>query len=228
MKKEQFNLLPLILEKRAKDFVRYRSISSSNIDSIEQKVRQLESLLNQYQMWLPFFAKVDAWKAYYKENHYDLWLLERIGWAKWKRGYGFLYVLEGLSIPKLENADVITVNSSSPPFLPAAHELNWSDQILAEETQVAPLLEIPNAVKEKVYPYLEEFLFHLSATLRQMEELDDEFSQYLDQKIEEYLSRIGTHDGDSDHRAIQKYFRIDRRVELFHEFLEDWEIIPGE
>lgn len=222
------SLLPQLLESRAKEFIKYRSISRSDLPTIEAQMKQLESLLLKYKLSFPFFVKVDAWRAYCEEVNYDLWILERLGWGKWKDEYQFLYVMEGLTIPKLDNAEVISVNSASPPFLTGAQDLNWSEQIIAEEVQAATLGSVPSAVKEKAYPFLEDFLYNLSETLRQMETYDDEFSSYIEQKIDEYMDRIGDRGPQKKVDAIQKYFRIDRRVELFHEFLEDKEIYQGD
>ena len=219
------SLLPQILERQSREFKKYsHHINPNDLSSVEAKLDRIESLLNRYEYYFPYFVKVDAWRAYCEDSNYDLWVLERIGWGRWNKENRLIFVMEGVSIPKLDNAEVISVNSASPPFLTGARELDWSEQILAEEVQAALVTELPNAVKEKIYPFLEEFLIQLSETISQMEKYDDEFSVYLEQKIDEYLERVGDGRKRRKSEAIHRYFTIDRRVELFYEFLEDYDI----
>jgi len=219
------NILPSLIERRAKSFVKYRSFRPQDIQLFEKEVVDAERMLQHHEFKWPFFIKVDAWKAYSEHPDLDLWVLERMGWGKWKRRHRFLYVMEGITIPKMQNAEVISVNSMSPPFLTAAEDLRWSDQIVAEDVQASQLDAIPNAIKEKAYPMFEECLYQMGETIIQMEKYEEPFSEFIDQKIDEYLGRVSTISSErkaSD--AIEKHFRVDRRVELFYEFLEEIEL----
>lgn len=218
--KPSHNLLPDILARRAKVLTRTRSIHADKLDRVEADVYQLEDLLKKYAVDFPFFIKVDAWKSYSPDPEYDLWVLERIGWGKWKDEYQVLFCLEGLPIPKMEDAEVVSVNSASPPFLISAKDLQWTEEILPEEVQASELARLPYALKEKVYPYLDELVLSLGETIDQMEAYGNEFSDYLEGKIDEYLKRFEHDPFHTRTEAIQAYFRSDRRVELFYEFLE--------
>lgn len=214
---KQISLLPTLLAHRADEYNQFRFSNSKHFSKIEKEVLGLEKLLSNYKIDFPFFCKVDAWRAYHENVDQDLWILERIGWGKWKRKFRLLYVMEGLSIPRMGDAEIVTVNSLSPPFLGAARELCWTDEIFPEEVQACQLVKMPNALKEKTYPLLEEFASSLSVTLEKMEVYDKEFSEFLEDKIQDYIAKTGA---ETKANRIENYFRHDRRVELFHEFLD--------
>lgn len=217
------SILPSILEKRAKAWLKFRLADHIAFEEGDRAVNSLEHLLRQYHLNFPFFIKIDAWKAFYESPDEDLWILERIGWGRWKKEFQLLYVTEGLSIPRLEDAEVISVNSSSPPFLMGACEMEWGEQMAPEQVQTCRLDELPQAMKDKAYPYLEELAMSLSETLEQMTAHESEFSEFLNQKVQEYLDKLGERPPEIKSKAITKYFRNDRRFELFQEFMQDHE-----
>lgn len=214
------NLLPNLLSKRAKTFTRARSLRSEQLELISHDLSKLEDLLKHYQLDFPFFTKVDAWKTTSFDEEHDLWVLERIGWGVWKESYQLLFCLEALPIPKMPDAEVVSVNSASPPFLAAAQLLDWTKEIQSEDVLVSPLSELPLPLKEKAYPCLDELVWSLADTINQMESYQEEFQCYLEDRIQEYLERFDQELFHSKAEAIQSYFRSERRVELFYEFLE--------
>lgn len=218
------NLLPTLLHRRASGMARFTSVNPRNIPQLEQELKHLENLLTKYKLNFPYFFKIDAWRAFQEEVSFDLWILERLGWGKWKNKYRLLYVMEGIPVPHLEDAEVVSVNSASSPYLVGAKDLAWSEEIHPEEVQASPIFELPNSIKEKAYPFLADFLESLAETIEQMETHNQEFDRFLESKIDEYFERIGSDRTKRRSTAIEKYFRQDRRVELFFEFLEEKEI----
>lgn len=215
------NLLPALLRKRARriDKILQQNPESASADLVQKEVEQVQALLQEYKMEFPYFFKVDAWRAYHEGPEMELWVLERVGWALWRDEPQFLYCMEGLAIPQLEDTEIISVNSASPPYLPAAREIIWTDEIAAEAVQVARLSELPKAVRNKAYFVFPRMLEELALLLTQMDQYGPEFKEFLDDKIEEYLLRTGekqTRRVDS----IKTYFRSERRIELFQEFLK--------
>lgn len=211
--------MPQFLIQQSETFYQ-RTQGKLDYDEIEAQIGRIERMMKKYELSLPFFVKVDAWRAYTEESDFDLWILERLGWGRWKDEFRLVYAMEGLPIPHLEDAEIVTVNSASPPLLSTARELCWSEEIVAEEVHACPLTDLPEAIKQKVYPHIDQLLFDFGETLIQMDSCSDEFDLYLQSRIDDYLERIGLEEPDDTVDAIVHYFKNERRLELFQEFLE--------
>jgi len=216
----RLNFLPSLLMGLSKDLIKSLDSKRSEQD-FKRTVAHLERLLQTYSVSFPYFYKTEAWPSFADdERSMDLWVLERLGWGKWKSRFRLLYVMEGIPVPQMEDAEVISVNSNSSPYLVGAQPLRLEQEVRAEEVQVLSLGEIPEALREKTLFCLPDFLAQLAATLSQMEVYNQEFDEFVETKIDEYLDKIGCLRGKKKSVAIEKYFRSDRRAELFFEFLE--------
>lgn len=213
------NLLPRLLERKAKEFMLISSALPKKSKEADKKISSLEVVLNDYQIDFPFFVKVDAWQSYTEIEDSDLWVLERIGWGRLKNKFTMLFVAEGICVPRVENAEIVSVNCSTPPFLASASRLDWKKEIGIDEVRACELTQLPDAMKEKTYQQLEEWCLDLAQTLNQMETYDREFSEFLEAKIAEYLDQPDFQDIKSE--QIRYYFHHDRKVELFQEFLDE-------
>lgn len=217
---KNLNFLPSLLMSLSREFSKASQSPSSDFD-FSRSIERLERVLRNYSVSFPYFYKTDAWRAFGgDETQMDLWILERLGWGKWKTKFRLLYVMEGIPVPQIEDAEVISVNSNSSPYLVGARPLEFDEEILAEEVQVSALADVPEALREKALLCLADFAAIFAATLSQMEVYDQEFDQFVESKIDEYLDKIGCLRGKKKSLAIEKYFRNERRAELFFEFLE--------
>ncbi len=211
------NFLPELLRRRA---AQWEKREDRGEDIRLDQLLSIESLFRDYHLSFPFFSKIDAWRAYNEESDHELWVLERVGWGEWNGEWSLLYCMEGISIPLMEDSEIITVNSISPPFLANAVDLEWSEEILADAVQVAKVGQLPDAIRYKLNLHIAKFLYELAETLTQMEIHQIEFEEYVEKRIREYTARLGDK-LPKKLDSIGKYFREERRVELFHDFLEE-------
>jgi hypothetical protein len=213
--------LPRLLESRAESLLQIENQSDDQIiQRFDGAIGEIEENLQRYRLNFPLFSKVDAWKAPEVTGEAEVWILERMGWGNWKKKNRLLYVIESVSIPPMEGAEVLSVNSNSPPYLSAAKPIEWDCEILPDEVQAVPLKEAPPLLKEKSYPYLPEFLFFLSETLDQMALHHLEFADFMEEKVEEFVKSKATTRDKKRRSAIEEYFQTERRAELFMEFLQ--------
>lgn len=216
MSMKAVNFLPQLLRRRARE---WESSAEQGQESPRESFWSLEKILAEYGLPFTFFSKVDAWRAYQEIKDHELWVLERVGWAEWKGATRLLYCMEGITIPELENSEIVTVNSISPPFLTGAHELEWSEEILAEAVQVGAIEDLPEALRLKVSLHMPRFLRELADTLLQMEVHKQAFNDYVKSRIDEYVEKVGERQ-QRKLETIETYFKHERRVELFHDFME--------
>jgi len=211
------NFLPQLLRRRARE---WEKAEERGQEASLENFWSLEQIIADYSLPFPFFSKVDAWRAYQEIKDHELWVLERVGWAEWKGATRLLYCMEGITIPELENSEIVTVNSISPPFLPAAHELEWSEEVLAEAVQVGAIEDLPEALRLKVSLHMPKFLRELADTLLQMDVHKQAFTAYVDARINDYVQKVGERQ-IRKLETIETYFKHERRVELFHDFMEE-------
>ena len=211
------NFLPNFLRRKAVEWERRNSQDPAEDLRIW---KTLCSTLADYPILdFPFFSKVDAWRAYGEASDYELWVLERMGWAEWRGAPKLLYSMEGISIPSVEESEIITISSITPPYLAAATELLWDAEIEAGSVQVAAVEDLPEAIRFKLSMHMPKFLRELAETLDQMESHQLEFSDYIDARVEDYVTKLDASQKEKL-SAIDRYFRQERRLELFHDFLE--------
>jgi len=212
--------LPRYLESRAEKLLQLDDRQEDEIlPAFDSAIARIEESLRLYQLDFPLFLKVDAWRSPLQGSETELWTLERIGWGKWKRRSRFLYVIEAIAIPQLDEAEILTVNSNSPPLLAGAKELDWEQEIKADGIQAVSLSDAPLVFKEKAYPFIPEYLFYLSDTLQQMDLHQVEFQEYMDQKVDEFVRNKGKVGVETRRGAVHRYFQTEGRAELFLEFL---------
>jgi hypothetical protein len=213
------DFLPSLLRRRATE---WEKRSSTHADLDLKDWRQISSILKDYsRVEFPFFTKVDAWRAYGASDVNELWVLERLGWGEWKGEHQLLYSMEGIEVPSVEESEIVTISSITPPYLQIATELAWDQEIEGGSVQVAPLELLPEAIRLKVGLHTPKFLRELALTLDQMEEHQIEFAEYIRARIQEFTARL-----DPSQRKkidqIDRYFWQERRIELFHDFLEQY------
>jgi len=213
------SLLPHLLEKKSRKFMTLSAGLPRKVKEIDQNLKSLEVLLNHYKIDFPFFLKVDAWPSYSDTDESDLWVLERIGWGRLKNRFCMLFVAEGISVTRVEDAEIVSVNCITPPFLGSASRLNWREEIGRDEVRACEMSQLPYAMKEKAFHYLEEWCDELAQTLNQMQTYDREFAEFVEAKISEYLEQPDFKGFKTE--QIRYYFHHDRKVELFNEFLEE-------
>lgn len=219
---KQRNFLPRLLESRAEGLLQIEDESDDEIVArFDLAIRSIEDNLRRYALDFPLFSKIDGWKSPHQEEASEIWILERIGWGKWKRKNRLLYVVESIRIPVMPDAEVLSVNSNSPPYLQSATELDWESEIHPDEIQAIALDKAPPLLKEKAYPYLPEFLFFLSETLEQMAEHHQEFESFMEEKVEEFVQTSEKTRDRGKRSQIAAYFQTERKAELFLEFLQN-------
>ncbi|TVQ78416.1 MAG: hypothetical protein EA369_06835 [Bradymonadales bacterium] len=213
--------LPKLLESRAEALL---SIEGQSLEPVLQQfdlaLGEIESQLRRFQHDFPLFLKVDAWRIGENAEGSEIWILERIGWGSWRGERQLIYVLECLELPRMEGAEVVSITTHSPPYLQAAVPLDWERELSDHEVQVVALSEAPPLLKEKLYPFVPEYLFFLSETLIQMNQHQTEFHDFVEEKVDEFVSEEPEAFDLRNRSQIQHYFKTERRAELFLEFMQ--------
>lgn len=213
------SLLPRLIQSQAKPFEQRRGQDFRTLSDLTDKIESIEKLLNQYKLDFPFFVEIGSSEIPVEEDDIQLWAFERMGWGKFQGQFQLLYVLEGLPIPKMPDAEVVGIHCLTPPPLDIADEFRDHSPLMAEEIRAVPLKTSPPEVKEGCYSFIPEFLLDMSDTIIQMTRHEKEFENFLNQKIQEAIDESGLRDSPDKIEEIEKYFRFDRRQEFFDQFL---------